>query len=118
MHGFFLLVLTAGLASSTTPPLSAMTAAEAARPGQYVHVRATIARTYNARSGYVFLNLDQPRPACLLEVVVKPELVGKFAAAPTQLAGRVVLVQGYVQAAEGSTAQIWLDWAPVLSIAP
>jgi hypothetical protein len=108
---------------STTPPTPTITAAEAAkRPGEYVHVRARVARVFQARSGYVFLNLSQPRPNCPLEVVVAPDVVPNLTRhlrkRPTELAGRVVQVEGVVQAAEGSTAQIWLSRAPALSVAP
>ena len=84
-----------------------------------MHVRATVAAIRTTRTGYTFISLDHARPGCKLEVVVKPELTSKLSTAPSKLAGRLVVVQGYVQAtANGSTAQIWLDRAPALSVAP
>ena len=109
------------LSSSTTPP--ELTAAQAAKcPGQYVHVRATVATIRETSGGYTFLSLDKPGRACPLEVAVRANLLPNFTRylghQPAHLAGRTVLVQGYVQAtANGSTAQIWLDRAPALSVA-
>ena len=113
-----LVIATAALSSSTTPP-----ELTAAHPGQYVHVRATVAATRTTRTGYTFISLQQPRPKCPVEVAVRPELLPNLTRypqlQPSDLTGRVVLVQGYVQAtAKGSTAQIWLDRAPALSVAP
>ena len=104
------------LTSSTTPP--ELTATEAASyPGKYVHVRATVASFSIERANLCVLSLDRSGPKCPLLVVVKPELVGKLQLPPAKLKGRVVLVQGFVQAAKGSTAQIWLDRAPELTVA-
>lgn len=104
-----------GLAASTTPP--ELTAAEAAKhPGQYVHVRATVVGFRTERANLCVLSLDRTGPKCPLLVVVKPDLVGKLQLPPAKLKGRVVLVQGYVQATAGATSQIWLDRAPALSV--
>lgn len=110
----------AAVLSSSTPRQPELTAAQAAaHHGQYVHVHATVAATRTTRTGYTFISLDHARPGCKLEVVMKPELTNKLSTAPSKLAGRLVVVQGYVQAtANGSTAQIWLDRAPALSVAP
>lgn len=116
-----LVIATAALSSSTTPPeLSAAQAA--AHPGQYVHVRATVAATRTTRTGYTFISLQQHRPKCPIEVAVRPELLPNLTRylqlQPLELTGRVVLVQGVQATANGSTAQIWLDRAPALSVTP
>ena len=104
----------AALTSSATPDL---TAAEAAKcPGQYVHVRATVVGFRIERANLCVLSLDRTGPKCPLLVVVKPDLVGKLQLPPAKLKGRVVLVQGFVQATAGATSQIWLDRAPALSL--
>ncbi len=114
----------AAVLSSSTPPQPELTAAQAAaHPGQYVHVRTTVAATRTTRTGYTFISLEQPGPKCPVEVAVRPELLPNLTRylqlQPSELTGRVVLVQGYVQAtAKGSTAQIWLDRAPALSVVP
>ena len=113
---FLLLVITAAALSASTTP-SELTAAKAARcPDQYMHVRTIVVRAYTARTGYTFLNLDYARPSCPL--VVKPELATQLSTAPSKLTGCAVMVQNYVQATSGSTAQIWLDRTPALSVAP
>lgn len=106
---------------STAPSSPTITAVEAAQlPGQYVHVRTIVARVFTTRTGYTFLNLDHSRPYCPLEVVIRPGLLPNLTRhlqkRPAKLASRIVEVEGYVQAAEGSTAQIWLSRAPALSV--
>lgn len=81
-----------------------------------------MARVFTACSGYTFLNLDYVRPGCPPEVVVSPELLPALTwylqKRPAMIAGRVVQVEGYVQAAEDSTVQICLSRPPALSVAP
>ena len=87
-----------------------------------MHVRATVAATRTTRTGYTFISLEQPGPKCPIEVAVRPELLPNLTRylqlQPSELTGRVVLVQGVQATAKGSTAQIWLDRAPALSVAP
>ncbi len=88
-----------------------------------MHVRATVAAIRTTRTGHTFISLERPGPNCPIEVAVRPELLPNLTRylqlQPSKLTGRVVLVQGYVQAtAKDSTAQIWLDRAPALSVAP
>ncbi|GAB2874342.1 hypothetical protein [Hymenobacter ruber] len=123
VRGFVLTLITAAaLTSSTTPPLLKIPADKAPRYiGKRAQVTGKVVRAYTAhhREGApTFLNLSKPFPDCPLEVVLFANVAAHLKMDPAKLVGRTITVTGYIQAANGSTAQMVPDKAAALTVAP
>ncbi len=117
-----IVIMAVAFTASTTPPPLKVSAENAHRYiGRWVQVTGKMVRIHSApyKPGVpVFLNMVKPYPNCPLEVVVFESAANHMHPTPTELTGRTITVEGRIQAASGSAAQIVPDRAAALTVLP